>query len=82
MAPEWDLVEDGCVLDPNQRPQRLPLIFDDGTYAYRLCRLAHHWNEYLGGRAGDSVTSLFADGMSPSRVGVSFMCRSSGLTVL
>ena len=26
MAPEWDLVEEGCVLDPNQRPQGLPLI--------------------------------------------------------
>ena len=60
MAPEWDLVEEGCVLDPNQRPQGLPLISGDGAYAYRLYRLARHWNEYLSGRAADSVTALFA----------------------
>ena len=60
MAPEWDLVEEGCVLDPNQRPQGLPLISGDRAYAYRLYRLARHWNEYLGGRAADSVTALFA----------------------
>ncbi|MCY3877525.1 MAG: hypothetical protein OXF88_24945 [Rhodobacteraceae bacterium] len=60
MAPEWDLVEEGCVLDPNQRPQGLPLISGDGAYAYRLYHLARHWNEYLSGRAADSVTALFA----------------------
>ena len=60
MAPEWDLVEEGCVLDPNQHPQGLPLISGDGAYAYRLYRLARHWNEYLSGRAADSVTALFS----------------------
>ena len=60
MAPEWGLVEEGCVLDPHQRPQGLPLISGDGAYAYRLYRLARHWNEYLSGRAADSVTALFA----------------------
>ncbi|MCY3876328.1 MAG: hypothetical protein OXF88_18820, partial [Rhodobacteraceae bacterium] len=60
MAPEWDLVEEGCVLDPNQRPQGLPVISGDGAYAYRLYHLARHWNEYLSSRAADSVTALFA----------------------
>ena len=60
MAPEWDLVEEGCVLDPNQRPQGVPVISGDRAYAYRLYRLARHWNEYLGGRAADSVTAVFA----------------------
>ena len=60
MAPEWDLVEEGCVLDPHQRPRELALIYGDGAYAYRLYRLARHWNEYMGGRAADSVTALFA----------------------
>lgn len=60
MAPEWELAEEGCVLDPNQRPWGLPLISGDGAYAYRLYRLACHWNEYLSGRAADSVTALFA----------------------
>ena len=32
----------------------------DGAFAYRLYRLARHWNEYLSGRAADSVTALFA----------------------
>ena len=59
MAPEWDLVEEGCVLDPHQRPRGLALISGDGAYAYRLYRLARHWNEYLGGRAADRVTALF-----------------------
>ena len=50
MAPEWDLVEEVCVLDPNQHPQGLPHISGDGSHAYRLCRLARHRNEYLSGR--------------------------------
>ena len=33
MAPEWDLVEEGCVLDPHQRPRGLAFISGDGAYA-------------------------------------------------
>ena len=60
MAPEWTLVEEGCVLDPADRPSRLPVVAGDGAYAYRLYTLAREWNEYLAGRAADSVTARFA----------------------
>ncbi|MCY3877513.1 MAG: hypothetical protein OXF88_24885 [Rhodobacteraceae bacterium] len=40
MAPKWDLVEEGCVLDPNQRPQGLPLNSGDGAYAF-VCTALH-----------------------------------------
>ena len=39
------------MLDPNQRPRGLPLISGDGAYAYRLCRLARHWNENLSSQS-------------------------------
>ena len=60
------------VLDPNQRPLGLPFIAGDGAYAYRLYRLARHWNEYLSGRAADSAAALFAGEVvaEPSRRGL------------
>ena len=60
MAPEWVLVDEVCVFGPNQRSRGLKIISGDGAYAYRLYRLARHWNEYLSGRAADSVSALFA----------------------
>lgn len=48
------------MLDPNQRLQGSLLISSDGVYAYRLYRLARHWNKFLSGRAADSVTALFS----------------------
>ena len=83
MAPEWAVEEEGCVLDPNQRPQGLPLISGDGAYACRLYRLSRHWNEYLSGRAADSVTALFAGEViaEPSRRVLYVQVELAGHTV-
>lgn len=60
MAPEWVLQDEGCVLDPQMPPRGLPSGMAAGAYAYRLYQLPSHWNEYLAGRAADSVTARFS----------------------
>ncbi len=60
MAPEWVLQDEGCVLDPQAPPRGLPSGLSTGSYAFRTYTLPGHWNEYLAGRAADSVTARFA----------------------
>ncbi len=60
MAPEWVLQDEGCVLDPQMPPRGLPPGMTAGAYAFRTYVLPGHWNEYLAGRAADSVTARFA----------------------
>ena len=69
MAPEWDLTEEGCVLDPAERLRGLPAVDGSGAYAYRLYRLGRSWNAYLAERAADSVTARFHGSVArdPSR---------------
>ena len=60
MAPEWVLQDEGCVLDPQTPPRGLPSGLSQGAYAFRTYALPSSWNEYLSGRAADSVTARFA----------------------
>ena len=60
MAPEWVLQDEGCVLDPQMPPRGLPSVLSQGAYAFRTYKLPGSWNEYLSGRAADSVTARFA----------------------
>lgn len=60
MAPEWVLQDEGCVLDPQVPPRGLPSGMTAGAYAFRTYVLPGHWNEYLAGRAADSVTARFS----------------------
>ena len=70
MAPEWDLVEEGCVVDPAAAPRALPDIRGESAYAYRLYRLDDGWNEYLALRAAESITRRFhgLTARAPSRI--------------
>ncbi|MCY4137236.1 MAG: hypothetical protein OXF56_03085 [Rhodobacteraceae bacterium] len=60
MAPEWVLQDEGCVLDPQMPPRGLPSGMTAGAYAFRTYVLPGHWNEYLAGRAADTVTARFS----------------------
>ncbi len=59
MAPEWVLQDEGCVLVPQVPPRGLPSGLSQGAYAFRTYALPSSWNEYLSGRAADSVTARF-----------------------
>ena len=60
MAPEWTLVEEGCVVDPDRLPRGIPDIRTRHAFSYRLYRLVGQWNEFLAGHAVERVTREFS----------------------
>lgn len=59
MAPEWTLIEEGCVMDPEQLPRSLPDIQMSNAFSFRLYRLIGQWNEFLAGHAAERITREF-----------------------
>ncbi len=59
MAPEWTLVEEGCVVVPDQLPRGLPDIQTRNAFSFRLYRLVGRWNEFLAGHAAERVMREF-----------------------
>ncbi len=60
MAPEWTLVEEGCVVNPDRPPHGLPDIQTPNAFSFRLYRLVGRWNEFLAGHAAERVTREFS----------------------
>lgn len=60
MAPEWTLVEEGCVVNPDRLPRSVPKIQTHNAFSFRRYRLVGRWNEFLAGHAAARVTREFS----------------------
>ncbi len=70
MAPEWTLIDEGCVVDPARLPRSLPNIPTSDAFSYRHYRLVGQWNTYLAVHAAERVTREFTGSIHRDSSGI------------